>query len=248
MATQRHLSRAPIREALIDIQVSPPVPIGALAGLKEKFAHKFPECKNIWQASVGLEIAPDGNGATTTEKSLVGYRFEAPGIPSVLQCRTNGFTFSRLSPYETWEQMRDEAQAMWFQFVSEAHPTAVSRLAVRYINALRIALPLDTFATYLAVPPELPAVLPQTLAGFLQRFVISRPNDNCTAIVTQALEESNPKVTPDGVTVFLDIDVFKSLELPPDSPEIWDTLQMLRKFKNDIFFEYLTEKSVELYI
>lgn len=247
MAAKRHLTRAPIREALIDIQVSPPVAIEALTGLKEKLTHKFPETKNIWQASVGVEISPDGDGATTTEKSLIGFRFEAPEVPHVLQCRTNGFTFSRLPPYETWEPMRDEARILWNLFATETHPITVTRLAVRYINALRIPLPLDSFATYLAVPPEPPAALPQTLAGFLQRFVIARPNDNCIAIVTQALEESNPQVTPDGITVFLDIDVFKALELPPDSPEIWDTLQVLRDFKNDVFFEYLTEPSLELY-
>lgn len=245
MAAKRHLARAPIREALIDIQVSPHVSVDALTKLKSQFVGKFPECKNIWQASLGFDIEQDL--AATAHKSQVGFRFETHEFPHILQCRTNGFTFSRLSPYETWEQMRDETKSLWDQFVATTQPETVSRLAVRYINELRIPLPIESFSTYLAVPPELPGALPQTLAGFLQRYVIARASDGCTAIVTQALEESNVQVDSEAVTVFLDIDVFKAVELQPDSPEIWQTLEILRNFKNDVFFEYLTEPSVELY-
>lgn len=246
MAAKRHLTRAPIREALIDIQLSPHISIDALSGLKDLFASKFPDCKNIWQASVGFDVEQDL--AATAQKSQVGYRFEAQDLPHILQCRTNGFTFSRLSPYQTWEQMLDETKLLWEQFVTTTQPVTASRLAVRYINELRIPLPIDSFSTYLAVPPELPLALPQTLAGFLQRFVIARTSDSCTAIVTQVLEESNVQVDSDAITVFLDIDVFKAVELQPDSPEIWQTLEVLRNFKNDVFFEYITEHSVELFL
>lgn len=245
MATKRQLTRAPIQEALIDIQFSPHIPFDEFVKLREKFASEFPDCKNIWQASVGFDVTEDL--AATTQKNQIGYRFESQEHTHILQCRTNGFTFSRLSPYETWEQMRDEAKELWEQFITETRPGTVSRLAVRYINALRIPLPIDSFSTYLAVPPELPAALPQTLAGFLQRFVIARASDGCTAVVTQALEESNVQLESDAITVFLDIDVFKIVELQPDAPEIWQILEVLRNFKNDVFFEYLTEKSVESY-
>lgn len=50
------------------------------------------------QAGVG---APDGFLLSSSDKLRI------------VQARLDGFTFSRLAPYETWERLRDEAKSAW---------------------------------------------------------------------------------------------------------------------------------------
>jgi len=45
----------------------------------------------------------------------------------------------------------------------------------------------------------------------------------------------------------LDIDVFQETLSSADEPEIWERFKRLRVFKNDIFFQSITEKTKELF-
>lgn len=126
----------------------------------------------------------------------------------------------------------------------------VSRIAVRYINAIDIPLPMRDFGDYLSCPPDVPESLPQAIAGFLQRVIIPDPDTVSTTIVTQALE--NPGGVPmprPHVTVLLDIDVFRT---NPGTTwtehDVWDGLEVLRNQKNRVFFAYLTETAMEMFL
>jgi uncharacterized protein (TIGR04255 family) len=77
------------------------------------------------------------------------------------------------------------------------------------------------------------------------------PDDasNCTSIVTQALEDQ-PAIGNDGasITVLLDIDVFRMTRIEnADEAQVWGGLDELRLQKNRMFFEHLTEKTVEMF-
>ena len=45
----------------------------------------------------------------------------------------------------------------------------------------------------------------------------------------------------------MDIDIFMRLEVASDAAEIWDGFSKLRDFKNEIFFETLKEKTLEMF-
>ena len=47
--------------------------------------------------------------------------------------------------------------------------------------------------------------------------------------------------------IVLDIDIFMRLEVASDAAEIWDGFSKLRDFKNEIFFETLKEKTLEMF-
>ncbi|MCO6459644.1 MAG: TIGR04255 family protein [Pirellulaceae bacterium] len=76
-----------------------------------------------------------------------------------MQSRVNGFTFSRLAPYESWEPFRHEARRQWEVYRNRLNPQGVARIAVRCIN--RIDLPGDSvdlkeyFRTSPEIAPEL---------------------------------------------------------------------------------------------
>lgn len=249
MTEPRHLTKAPIREAVIDIQVTPPVPLEALKAigarlesLKDK-PHKQDE---LWHQSIGFQLNEDGLGSANADRSPVGYRYAFDNHPYVLQCQVRGFTFSHLPPYGKWEEMSDIAKELWEIYLEVAKPQTVSRIAVRYINSLPIPLPISDFADYLNVPPIVPEELPQSLASFLQRFVMVDNETDTVAVVTQVLEQITQS---SKVDILLDVDVSKTYPVgfAPDTAPIWAILEELRNFKNRVFFKFLTEKTIRMF-
>jgi uncharacterized protein (TIGR04255 family) len=200
----------------------------------------------LWEAVFGLNVGV-GAEASATHKA-VGLRLESMDRPFVLQCRESGFTLSRLLPYGRWEDLQGEAQRLWALLQEQVGTLVVSRVAVRYINEIRIPLPMRDFGDYLTCPPKVPDNLPQAINGFLTRVIIPDEAANCVAIVTQALE-GPPTEGPVGafVTVLLDIDVFRTIQIESHDEAIWTGLGVLREQKNRMFFEHVTEATVELY-
>ncbi|WP_460151874.1 TIGR04255 family protein [Pseudomonas sp. S2_B07] len=245
MAKPRHLSRAPIREALIDIQFSPAADLESVAAFAHEAAGLLGSISDLWETTLELTIGVDGAQQSNTG-TCVGKRIDFPGLNHVLQLRTTGFTFSRLPPYETWEAMSEHALKIGFRYLAAVRPEHVVRLAVRYINTLQIPLPVATFKDYLTCPPQIPSELPQGLASFLSRVGIAVPEYGDVGVVTQVLEG----MTPEGnaLSILLDIDVSHLCKLDgPETDKIREVLDRLRTFKNDAFFGFLEEKTLEQY-
>ena len=138
MARHReHLSRAPLREALIDIQFEPRVSLDAVDRFVVALGDAARSRADLWEASFGVEGEGDGRPPKTRMGQIVvGRRLELKQGPYVLQCRLTGFTLSRLSPYGEWNDLRTEARRLWTEFRKHIERVTVNRIAVRYINEL----------------------------------------------------------------------------------------------------------------
>jgi uncharacterized protein (TIGR04255 family) len=245
MFAPRHLPKAPITEALVDIRVKLPADteLAKLGSIHELIVDQYPKRKERRRREFSFEFKegePPNQAATDITD---GYFYISRDDKQVVQVRLDGFTFSRLKPYEKWETMRDEARRLWQLYVKFASPEFITRIAVRYINHLNIPLPFLDFAEYLTAPPIVPPDLPQGVASFLTRVVIIEPNLGASAAITQALE---PQAQKDFITIILDIDVFKQTQFALDSNETWDLLEDFRHFKNKIFFGSVTERTLRL--
>lgn len=252
MAAQVHqLTHPPVREALIDIQFTPATDLAILEAFAAELADEFDGSSPIWRTQFGLHLGPEGAGqAQEPQVAQLGLRLPSLQRSYVLQCRLNGFTLSRLSPYDQWEEFKANARRYWERFLAMVAPvdsdqSRVTQITVRYVNELRLPLPLRDFSDYLTAPPEVPASLPQALQSFLQRVVIPLPDDARTvAVITQALDAPQPPA--DAVSVILDIDVRRHLDIGVAVPEpLWHALDQLRDEKNKIFFNYITVRMLE---
>ena len=244
MARQQHLRKAPITEALIDIRVK--LPAGGndpnkIRSLHEKIKDQFPQEKEIRHFEMEFQSGPPPE--QKTRSSHTGYRYDSSDGHRVLQAKVDGFTFSRLRPYENWESLREEAKSMWELYCEVLQPEEVVRVATRYINEIVIPGPLIDFDHYLTMPPSIPKTLPQVLAGFFTRIVVPHKDKKVNVIITQAFE---PGGNPDKISVILDIDVISGepLHLKDD---IWGMIDSLRDIKNQVFFESITERAAELF-
>jgi uncharacterized protein (TIGR04255 family) len=156
----------------------------------------------------------------------------------VIQLRRNGLTYSILKNYAGWDVLREASRAAWRDFLVASGPVNVSRLAVRYINAINIPLGAD-YDEYLTTGPKVPKSVPPIVTSFMQRVLVPFEEDSATAIITQALELPAP--------IVLDIDIFTECSLEGGSADIWLKLDRLRNIADRIFFSSLTEKVIESY-
>lgn len=248
-----HLTNAPLREALIDLQFDPLASIDDIDRFVLTLGETVEKKGDIWEAYFGMVEPAQGRPfAAQSIHNVLGRRLDLKqgSAAYVLQCRINGFSLSRLSPYGSWAELRADAQSLWNRFITFAPTRTINRMAVRYINELRLPLPFQDFKEFLESPPIIPTGLPQLLSGFLTRTTIPDMEQNWVTIVTQALEVA-PAHDSQGtstVNVILDIDVFRQncVELAA-SETIWSALDALREQKNRVFFAYVTEKTVEMY-
>ena len=237
-----HLTRAPIVEALIDLQVGPLLSsLANVAAFEAKAIKEFPDRKQVIQLQGNVDFSGDEPKLPSAE--VKGYAFWSSDKRRVAQARLNGFSLSHLAPYDRWDELRDDARAWWHEFYTATHAKEIQRYAVRYINRLVLPLPMGDFGDYLRTVPQVAEKLPQGLSGMFMRLVI--PFEDANVVVTQAIDEAG--VTNDSVPVILDIDVSQTCTIPVDSEELWEKVERLRQIKNDVFFESLTPMAWRLF-
>lgn len=230
---------APITEALIDIQAS-----GIACGLEvlrsfESLRPGFPEVRDVRGEQFMIRTGQEPSIHQTVE--FKGYQFWSADHHRVWQARTNGFTYSHLAPYESWELLRKEARSIWEEFRgrTEAVP---KRLAVRFINRFDLPSKGD-FADYFQTVPRIPPKLDTGLAGYLMQLVLPQRDIDATAIITQT---PMPSGRPDTTSVVLDIDLYRDTHVPNDEVSIWNIFEQLRDRKNLLFEESITDKAREV--
>jgi uncharacterized protein (TIGR04255 family) len=244
MQPRRRYSRSPITEALIDIQVqlSQEVGLDALAQLGSSIQSEYQKRDNLLILQ-GQVIAGASVGATASQ-SHIGYSFSSTDEKQILQVRLDGFTFSRLAPYNCWEIFRDEAKRLWNIYRSLTHIDVIARLSVRYINRIDIPLPVGDLKEYLRTFPEVSSDLPQGLSGYFLQLQIPQADLAATLVLNQALV---PPPTSDLVSILLDLDLFRELDIPNKEAEIWDILEQMHEIKNKAFEACITELTRELF-
>jgi uncharacterized protein (TIGR04255 family) len=240
----QHLTRAPIDEAVIDFRVlrRNDITSDRFAGLVTRIGPDYNRSSEMQSIHARFGVQGGRPLEPTQMQATVGWMYQAP--TAIAQFRVDGFTFSKLRPYTTWEEVFGEALRLWNIYVEVAQPLEVlSRVAVRYINRLRFPAPAD-LGEYLEAPPVLPAPIPQSIREFLIRAVVDDPERGLSAILIEALESP---LDPNTVQVLLDIDAFKEADFAPGDPSLRETFEQLRALKNRIFFASITERTVEMY-
>lgn len=241
MSTYPHLQNAPIREALIDIQVNPrsDLEINEMKQFHDSISADYPKEQIQQQFHISFSLGQTRKTAYTEEPR--GFRYESEDGKQVVQARRDGYTFSRLEKYETWENLRREAVRLWNLYKEVAKPEAVKRVAVRYINSFKVKDPLEK---YLQAPPTIPPHLSFSMQEFLTRTVVHDDTSDANAIITQGVKV----IEDDGsVPLILDIDVYKVVSLEPDDKQIWSIIESFHDLKNDLFFNSITNETVEIF-
>jgi uncharacterized protein (TIGR04255 family) len=246
MAAPRPLRIPPIREALLDIRVAsdPPPSIATLQALHSQVRDRYPTVdeRRGFKAEIRIEsgrLAPP----STEDLGFAGLWCKSADGLQIAQFRPDGFTLNRLAPYASADALIREGLELWEMYRNATQPVSVTRVALRYINTLKLPIGAgDDFADFLTAAVITPPATPQSVSSFLTRAVVHEGEDVC--IVTQTFESVGPG---EDSPVTLDIDAFRVDDLPRQAPELLGIFARLRQLKNQIFFGYLTDRTVELY-
>ena len=236
--------RAPIKEALIDIRVEPSqMPFESLQELGTHL-NDYPkrETRNFGAVTIqlGTGIAP------TMEQKPWSLVFKNGQDNQVAQFRLDGFTFSRLEPYQDWEHLRDEARRLWEIYRRATGSRKILRVAVRYINVLNLpgerVEPQEYLNIFPTVPQNLPAGL-RDFGPFSMRLPFGQNDLHGVLVVNQG---NTLTAKPDCVAIVLDFDLY--VDNPPvtNEQELWGFFEKLRERKNLYFEASITDKTREL--
>jgi uncharacterized protein (TIGR04255 family) len=194
-----------------------------------------------------VQVSSDPSTEVSRKQAIRGYLRRSADGACAIQVRVDGFTYSKLPPYSAWPDVRRQAFELWTLYLEAAQPDAVVRVAVRYINRIVPPAGWASAADWITITPGAPRVpgLAAEAQDFVMRTVLPHPVEAYKGTVTVATVV-NPSVD-NRRGLLLDIDVAKDVELAPGATAIWDVLDNLRDFKNDIFFGVITEKTRELF-
>jgi len=109
----RHYDKAPIKEAIIDIQIeSASLTLANFDKVEVSPPRGYAERQKVTIGHIRGRLEGGILTATANQDEL-GYAFVGGEGKHHVQFRLNGFTFSRLAPYQTWEQLRSETKTLW---------------------------------------------------------------------------------------------------------------------------------------
>jgi uncharacterized protein (TIGR04255 family) len=244
----RHLKNAPIVEALFDIQVQTS-PDLSITSLKESFTKlvepEYPSSEEIRAMEGFINFSAQGPQSRVTDLGSIGYMYRNESRTRAIQFRRNGFTFSQLKPYESWESLLEHSQRWWGSYSQIIPEKTVTRIALRFINRLELPGDCKDIHTYLPYAPKVPLKGDYPIAEFVDRIVFQNQATGAKCIFTQVLEPSSK----DGfLNIVVDIDAFYEVGDRSDSIDLWAKFLELREFKNDVFYRGVSKRAWERYL
>lgn len=246
-----HLPHAPIVEAVIDIRARPAMSLeettikpqleAKLTGYQFLDSMQHIEIQHQVNLQGGAPVSP-----IVRELGWKGLRFQSGDKKHIAQFNRDGFVFSRLEPYESWEQLHAESMRLWSAYVELAHPVEIHRIGLRYIN--RIQLPPDElrFEDYLQPTAQPPTGLDLPFYGFLYQDTLAVPDHPYAINVIRTIQ---PPTAPgaQGLGLILDIDAFTTQGFELDQATLEQRLLELRWLKNKVFFGSVTQTALKLF-
>ncbi len=246
----RHLSRAPIVEALVNFQANA-TRLWKAEEVSPALTARWPEHSDVQElrpVKIEMTVTPEGQmpPQVFTAAETEGFIFRSQTQPTVHQVRRDGYTFSRLAPYEEWPYLEQGALAGWAEYQAVLQPEPLHAVAVRFIN--RLEFPVEGFrlARYFTMAPSCPAGLEWVSDTFMHHTSYAVPGSPCLVRVNFGsafdLAPSNP------LAFLLDIEVFLKEPLSDSKSDLRKILEEMHALKNRAFFHLLTAEAIERYL
>jgi uncharacterized protein (TIGR04255 family) len=240
------LSRAPIVEAVIGVTARAESVWEELA-ISEQFKQRLPEYPDVQaHREVRYEfkhVADAQPEQAIHDMGWRGLRCESADKLHIAQFNRDGFSFSRLKPYQSWEQFYQEGMRLWKLYNEIAQSSEIQRLGLRFINRIEFSQAEAKPVDFLENPPQTPRGMEIPFEGFLHHNTFSVPGHPYGINLVQTVQPAQG--ADDSWGVILDIDVFTT-EPIANQDLIGQHLTKMRWLKNKVFFGSITTNALEL--
>lgn len=236
-----HLSKAPIVEAILAINVSPSGRWNETT-LQNTLKERLPDCPKIepLRSASHKFIVGKPDHHETKDLGCIGFKLHSNDNPHIAQFNKDAFVFSRLEPYSNWEQFRREALRLWEIYCELLKPSDVGRVGLRFVNRIKTKNEIVKLEDYYKYPPQSIKELNWPLTGYLHHDVMQVPERDYSVNLIKTAQ-SSPKETG----LILDIDVFMHNPFEYNKDRLVVCLEEMRWVKNKIFFGSLTDRIIE---
>jgi uncharacterized protein (TIGR04255 family) len=175
-----------------------------------------------------------------------GVRFRSTDEKHIAQFNRDGFVFSRLEPYLTWEELESEGTRLWNIYKDLAQPVDTQRLGLRFINRIKLPPGELVFEDYIQPAPTSPHGLELPFHGFMHKDTLGVPGHPYAINVIRTIQQLNGNMSG-GVALILDIDVFTTQAFDLDNAVLARRLLEMRWLKNKAFFGSITKKALKIF-
>jgi uncharacterized protein (TIGR04255 family) len=249
---QDRYAKPPIAEAIIDFRTrSATSDLAKLGELRDAIASTFPLVSPIQSVTLNI-MPPQGEPMPSYNQQIVGYRLASSDNTRVIQIQQQGFTYSYLNPYTSWERFAQEAQEYWEIYREICEPGNIVRVATRFINNIAIdddgsgkTIELEDYFTFY---PEFPKSINPDITGVFMQIrqqIPSVPNANATLSFTNTVVDAH---TPTPRLAFvLDFDLAVEGVWAANGNDAWQVLAEFRTVKNTYFESSITDKCRRLF-
>jgi uncharacterized protein (TIGR04255 family) len=246
-----HLQKAPIVEAIIAIDIGPPLSDDLLAAvnaasgaIREDYPESEPMKHMKFQFEIGAVVPALPQQPSQQD---FGRKYVSSDKRELVVFRRDGFSFSRLHPYKRWENFRDEARRLWNVYRSATGPAPIVRFGLRYINRVSIPVgqPINQFLKLYAELPDNPDGSPRLVNSLylrLDSMLTEIPGGSL--IIQQATLPPEQKET---AALSLDFDISVKPPVAATEENVWETLEIARRVKNRLFLDSLTPQFLETF-
>jgi uncharacterized protein (TIGR04255 family) len=246
MKEKKAYSSPPITEAIIEITFGSELQIRDFEKIEKKFNKIYPNRQQLITSTINFGANSSG-GSVKVDHQQGGVRLSSNDEADILILSRQKLAAARLAPYQGWEHLYDKIKSGLKFWKSVAKTQAIARVGVRNIN--RIDIPIDDQGNienqdYLSIYPKLPKSLDKPMLNYLNQVTLPTTNEFWNAQITSTVIPS-PKVN--HISLLLDIDVFRTNDIPIKEEDFLKCLSDVRDIKNYLFEECVTPKAKELF-
>ncbi len=243
------LSRAPIVEATLEFRCRAEA-TWEEAVILEQLKSRLPDyplalAQRAFQQEFQFGLNQPAQG-TYQDLGLKGFRFQSKDNLQITQFNRDGFAFSRLQPYESWQHFSLEAFRLWEIYAELARPTQIQRLGLRFINRINLEPEQGTLDHYLSAPPQTPEELGFPFITFLHHDSFAVPGKPYIVNVVKTVQPQQSAGVAPPALIF-DIDVFSEQPFVLEAATMNQRVAEMRWLKNKFFFGNITSGALETF-
>lgn len=227
-ATAPRYTAPPILEAVIQFEFSDSLSESSFRKLGKRLKRSY--ANELRSENVNIRVDFQNRKASFDAEPQL--KLSSADEADIAALTRNTLTWSRLAPYEGWDNFRDRVMRDLEDGHSVTGFRQIKRVGVRYVNRIDVPKGEDNitrYEDYLAINIDLPDCWP-TIDNYAWRF--EKHFGDLHTIVQSIIVE--PEVV--GTAAFLlDIDVVAQQDVPAKSDDISKLLDRMRTLKNELF-------------
>lgn len=234
----------PITEAVIEIRTTTPMDEKTEEKVVTKLRTKYP--KRSDQDELNVSILPTGGGQIVVDKKHKACRLSNPDENEVLLVARSSIAYSRLAPYPGWDEFREQAKGVWNTWKNARQNNAIERIGLRFINRIDVPTQGRTefrIEEFLNIYPQTPRMFNNPLDSYMIQVKLAVQDQWITTITSTPV----PSPLLGHGSFLLDVDVYRTDDIPVKEDELWMLIESARTIKNSVFDGCVTEQTKELF-